>query len=111
METHPLPQRKTTLQSLSKIAAVPGLYRHENGSYYGKKKVRGVKKVAALTTADGENISDRKLAEAALKSWKAALETPSLAEGKKTLDQWISRLKELWSGKAAATVLKVDYAR
>ena len=44
--------KKTTLQSLTKIPAVNGLYRHENGTYYGKKKIRGVKKVAALTTAN-----------------------------------------------------------
>jgi hypothetical protein len=73
---------KTTFQSLSKIPGVTGLYRHDNGSYYGKKKVRGVKKVAPLRTTGGENIFDRKIAEAALKSWSVALETPSLSDGK-----------------------------
>ena len=104
------PKAKTTLQSLSKIPGVPGLYRHDNGSYYGKKKIHGKKKVVALTTANGANIFDRKLAEAALKSWGVVLVTPTLADGKKTLAEWFSRLKELWSGKAEATVHKVDYA-
>jgi integrase len=103
--------KKSTLQSLSKIPSVAGLYRHENGSYYGKKKLRGTKKVAALTTADGANICDRKLAEAALKAWHVTLETPTLAEGKKSLGDWISKLKELWSGLAKATLEKVDYTR
>jgi integrase len=101
---------KTTFQSLSKIPGVTGLYRHDNGSYYGKKKVRGVKKVAPLKTTRGENIFDRKIAEAALKSWSVTLETPSLSDGKKTLGEWFSKLKELWTGKAKATVDKVDYA-
>jgi len=43
-------REKTTLQSLSIIPRVAGQYRHGNGSHYGKKKIRGVKKVAALTT-------------------------------------------------------------
>jgi integrase len=70
---------KTTLQKLSRIAAVHGLYRHENGTYYGKKKINGTRKVAALTTANGENISDRKLAETALEKWKAELTAPKPA--------------------------------
>ncbi len=36
---------------------------------------------------------------------------PTLADGKKTLAEWFAKLKELWAGKAPATVLKVDYAR
>lgn len=70
---------KSTLQKLSPIPNVPGLYRHENGSYYGKKKIRGNRKVHALTFASGENIKDRKLAEVALAKWKAELTAPKPA--------------------------------
>ena len=80
------------------------------GSYYRKKKIRGVKKVSALTTATGENIYDRKLAAAALKAWVVRLETSTLADGKKTFREWFKKLKETWSGKAPATVAKIDYA-
>ena len=69
MKSHEPVAPKSTLQSLSKIHGFTGLYRHENGSYYGKKKIRGVKKVAALTTPEGQNISDRKWAEKAFKAW------------------------------------------
>ncbi len=101
---------KTTHESLTKIPGVPCLYRHDNGSYYAKKKIRGSKRVHALTTADGANIFDRRLAEAALRSWGVVLVTPTLADGKKPLREWFSKLKELWGGKAKATVKKIDYA-
>jgi len=103
--------RRGTHQRLRKIPGIPGLYRHENGSYYGKKKIDGTRRVAALTTADDKNIFDRKQAVAALNLWTTKLETPTLLAGKKPLAEWFSKLKELWGGKAPATVHKVDYAK
>ena len=68
---------KSTLQSLKKIPTVSGLYRHENGAYYGKKKIAGKKIVRALVTANGANITDRKFAEKALAAWIASLTAPA----------------------------------
>jgi integrase len=105
----PVSEKKSTLQSLSKIPSVPGLYRHENGTYYGKKKIAGVKKVAALTTENNENISDRKLAEKALAVWVAKLENPAPKEAKMAFSTLLAMLKGQWSGKAESTVDKVDW--
>ena len=60
---------KTTLQKLSKIPNVAGLYRHENGTYYAKVKPRGAKYKKILTL----DTTDRRLAEAKLADWKKQL--------------------------------------
>lgn len=59
---------KTTRSQLVKIPNYPCLYRHENGSYYAVKKVRGQIKTSALRTVD------RKLAERKLKDWINSIE-------------------------------------
>jgi len=103
---------KSTHQNLKKIPSVPGLYRHQtNGSYYGKKKIRGEKKVKALRTSDGANITDRKIAEKALAFWIASLAAPA------PLAQEIT-FKELWAmfvaqkkGQAQKTLKKCDWVK
>lgn len=102
---------KTTLQSLSKIPGFPGLYRHENGSYYGKKKIRGVKKVVALTTPEGQNISDRKWAEKAFKAWVEKLENPPPANAQMPFGDLLQKLKDSLKGKSEATQDKMDWVR
>ncbi|MDR3401122.1 MAG: tyrosine-type recombinase/integrase [Chthoniobacter sp.] len=90
---------------------MPGLYRHENGSYYGKKKILGVRKVAALTTPDGQNITERKAAESALRAWIAKLDKPTPQIAKESFGAWLEKLKILWGGKAESTVDKIDWTR
>jgi integrase len=55
----------------------PCLFRHEaNKNYYGKKKHRGKTITKALQTEQGGKITDRKLAEAALRIWLDSLDAP-----------------------------------
>jgi integrase len=105
----PVTPKKSTFQSLSKIPGQPGLYRHENGNYYGKKKLRGVKKVSALTDGAGENISDRKLAEKAFKSWVEELENPKPAGAKMPFGDLLAMLKTSWKGKSDGSIEKLDW--
>jgi len=56
-------KNQTTRQKLSKVPNAPGLYRHESGTYYGIRKIKGKVKTASLETAD------RKLAERKLATW------------------------------------------
>lgn len=103
---------KTTLKSLKKIPGVPCLYRHENGSYYGKKKLRGGKRpVKALVTADGENITDRKLAERALAAWIHSLTAPAPATDAMTFtDLWKKFLVQK-SAEAVKTLEKCKWVK
>jgi len=107
----PVVTPKSTAQRLRKIPGIPGLYRHENGSYYGKKKILGVKKIAALTVTNGQNIVERKAAETALKLWSEKLEKPTPEGAKESFGAWLEKLKTLWGGKAGSTVDKVDWTR
>jgi len=54
---------KTTYQQLTKVA--PCLYRHDNGTYWGRKKFTG-EKSAALKNLDTDN---RRLADVKLAAW------------------------------------------
>ena len=70
-------RKKTTRELLKKIAAVPCLYRHEeSGAYYGIKKVEGRILSHALKVESGQNITDRKVAERALRAWIDGLTEP-----------------------------------
>ena len=102
---------KTTLQSLAKIPTVPCLYRHENGSYYGKKKIRGTKKVAALVTADGSNITDRKTAEKALAGWIAKLENPAPADAGMSLASLFEKFEGMNAGKSQSTLDRIAWVK
>ncbi|HEX4083976.1 MAG TPA: site-specific integrase [Chthoniobacteraceae bacterium] len=66
--------KKTTRGSLTKIAGVACLYRHENGRYYAVKKHRGKIKSHVLRTKAGDPVTDRKIAESALRVWIDRLE-------------------------------------
>jgi integrase len=103
--------RKTTLRSLTKIPSVAGLYRHDNGNYYGKKKVGKNKKVLALTTADGANISDRKIAEKALVMWIASLQSPAKTQNEMTFADWWKKFLAQKSGQAAKTQKKCTWVK
>lgn len=67
---------KSTAQKLTPVPGIPGLYAHENGSFYGKKKLGGKKYVAPLVTEKGEKITDKKLAVKALWNWFESLANP-----------------------------------
>lgn len=104
---------KTTLESLKKIPGVPCLYRHEdNDSYYGKKKLRGGKKaVRALVTANGENITERKLAEKALAAWIHSLTAPVPATDEMTFAELWEKFLAQKSGQAVKTLKKCDWVK
>jgi hypothetical protein len=71
--TPPVTPAKSTAQRLTSTG-FPGLYIHENGTFYGKKKAGGKKFVAPLKTEQGHKITDRKLAERAFLDWAESAE-------------------------------------
>lgn len=66
--------KKTTRGSLTKIPGIACLYRHESGRYYAVKKHRGKIKSQALRTKAGLPITDRKIAESAIRALVGAVE-------------------------------------
>lgn len=95
------PAGTTTLEKLKKVPGIPCLYRHENGSYYGKKKLPGGKRaLKAFVTSNGANITDRELAKKALRAWIDSLTAPAPLASEMTF-------AELWvkfeAGKAGNT--------
>lgn len=103
---------KTTHQSLKKIRGVPCLYRHEeNDSYYGKKKHRGKKVVKALVTANGENITNRKLAEKALAAWIHSLTAPAPATDEMTFAELWEKFLAQKRGQAVKTLQKCAWVK
>jgi integrase len=107
--TSPAPPaaKKSTLEQLSKIPSVPGLYRHANGSYYAKVKVAGVRKVRALVTESGANIFDRKQAEIALANFRKKLTAPKSANI--TFEDLWKIYAEGYSDKADKTRANLDW--
>jgi integrase len=90
-------KKKSTRQLLEKIANVPCLYRHINGTYYGIKKLNGKTKEHSLQTADRKT-ADRKLAE-----WIRGLDKLDSAAGKTTLAQLIEKFVAMRQGKPPKT--------
>ncbi len=66
--------KKTTRGILTKIPGIACLYRHESGRYYAVKKPRSKIKSQALRTKAGLPVTDRKIAESALRAWLERLE-------------------------------------
>lgn len=100
---------KSTHEKLTRVA--PLLYKHDNGSYWVKKKVRGTIKVHPLKTREGENISKRDLADRALNLWVEGQKNPAPKEAQMPLGGLLDMLKGQWSGKADSTVEKVDWVK
>lgn len=96
---------KSTWEQLSPTG-YPCLFRHENGSYYGVKKVGGTKKIKALVTEDGQNITARKVAEKALSVWIASLLAPPPVEQDLTFRQLWDRFVERKIGKSTEGTLE-----
>jgi hypothetical protein len=97
----------TTREQL-KPTGHPCLYRHEgNKNYYGKKKHKGKTVTKALRMDHGDKITDRKLAEAALRKWSDELDAPAKT-AVPTFRQIYERFLEAKSGKADNT--KKNYA-
>jgi integrase len=96
---------KSTRELLKKIAAVPCLYRHEeDGRYYGVKKHKGRILTRALKSQAGESITDRKIAERALREWIDSLSAPRRYEGQlPTLGEVLERFAATKDGKKDKT--------
>ena len=92
---------KTTYEQLRPVRGVNCLYRHANGSYYGRKKVAGKRHLKALTTADGRNITERKIAEPALGVWIASLTAPAPTNADMTFRQLWDKFLASKTGKRA----------
>jgi integrase len=100
--THP--GKKTTRGSLTKIPGIACLYRHESGRYYAVKKHRGKIKSQALRTKAGLPITDRKIAESALRAWLERLEAnQSPEDATLTLRGLIERYIRTKEGASAST--------
>ncbi len=96
--------KKTTRGSLTKVAGVGCLYRHENGRYYAVKKHLRKIKTQALRTKAGLPITDRKLAESALRVWLERLEAnQSPEDATLTLRGLIERYIKTKAGSSAST--------
>ena len=92
----------TTKEQL-KPTGHPCLYRHEaNRNYYGKKKHKGKILTKALCTEKGEKITDRKLAESALRNWIDSLNAPVSSEVP-TFAEMFTLFMETKKGKAKST--------
>lgn len=98
----------STQAKLSKIPSVPGLYRHDDGHYYGKIKRDGKISKKALTTENGVRISDRKIAEKALREWVDNFGKPAKV-APPTLGELFTRFVEMKKGKANSTLKKYDW--
>jgi len=86
-----------------KPTGVPCLYRHEqNKNYYGVKKHRGTILNKALRTGNGDKITDRKLAEAALRNWIDSLDAPE-AKDMPTFRELYEMFLKAKGGKAGST--------
>lgn len=96
------PKSKTTWQQL-RPTGYPCLYRHDNGSYYGVKKVRGRKLPKALKTANGQNIAERKVAERALADWISALTAPAPLASEMTFAELYDMFLAQKAGQAQST--------
>lgn len=104
-------REKSTRQSLRKIPNVACLYRHEvYGSYYGVKKHNGKIRTKALVTENGQNITDRKIAESALREWMDELTNPT-TEAKITFAELFQRYEKTADGLAAATKKKIQWVK
>lgn len=101
---------RSTAQKLT-ATGFPGLYRHENGTFYGKKKVAGVKKVFPLKTPAGENITDRKLAERVLLAWTDTQTDKKSAGGRRlTFSELLAEHMETMTGLAPTTLRQYRWA-
>jgi integrase len=96
--------KKTTRGSLTKIPGIACLYRHESGRYYAVKKHRGKIKSHALRTKAGDPITDRKIAESALRVWIDRLDAnQSPEDATLTLRGLIERYIKTKAGSSAST--------
>ena len=88
---------KSTSQLLVKIPNFPNLFRHSvNGTYYGKRKVKGKPKCKSLKT------TDRKIAERKLAEWLKNLDKLDPELEKTTFSQLIDKFLASTVGKPDA---------
>jgi len=104
----PKPKTKSTRSQLVPTG-YPCLFRHDgNKNYYGKKKLKGKTETKALRTDKGEKITDRKLAESALRKWLDYLVAPVTVQAP-TFEEIYGLFLAAKKGKAETTVEKYEF--
>lgn len=92
----------TTREQLN-ATGYPCLFRHEgNKNYYGKKKHKGKTLTKALRTEQGVKITDRKLAETALRKWLDSIDAPVTVQAPTFAEMYVLFLAAK-KGKEAST--------